>query len=179
MATLLTELGFPTGHEQAFSCRGRVELAEQVQVGESSCAAPAWDLSEYRVLHLTRSYLGFTEGMLGRYFWADTCPCHEPGAHLQSPYAQFFDRHVNGGILAESSEVNRIQAHHQLWNEKIRYAKTRAKREVPVEYLWTSRLYALNVVRWLTGSRIDPHQFERVFDDVGVVNSHPSGLHRF
>lgn len=102
-AALATELGSRTCHEDPvyWWAEDRAGEGWPYFEGTVSLAAIRWAAdwpTDWPVVHVIRDPVAVVASFVRTRFFAESCPCHEPGAHLETPYGLFLARHAPAAL---------------------------------------------------------------------------------
>lgn len=111
LAAALHTYGLRYGHEAVFDHLPNSGSEERWRDYDGDSSLAAWRYldrleSDTRIIRLMRHPRDTAYSWLGKHFFADTCPCHEPLVHRLAPYAQWIDRELPF-VYQENGEIDR------------------------------------------------------------------------
>jgi hypothetical protein len=126
-AGLLNAAGAAWGHETVFDFDPDQSGSDQRWAGlDGDASLAAWsyidDTGPVRLAIVRRRSVDVVRSWLAAYFFADVCPCHEPGEHLRTPYWNWMTRHLPQ-LCDEPDEMSRamryvIDASARIWSTR-------------------------------------------------------------
>lgn len=181
IARLLTQLGYPFGHEDVYDYQddsGRLERWGEL-IGDVSLAA--WPAiagldRRCRVAVVRRQPEKVAQSFLGSYFFADDCACHPPGEHFFSPYHSWM-RTVLPSLGDQHTELRRCVTYIAEASDAIEAATLHdnvvASELFHLEDLTRDATVVCRLVHMLTGQRVGEHAAGEAIATVGRANEHP------
>lgn len=111
LAAAFRTYGLRYGHEDVFDFQSNSGSAERWGDLDGDSSLAAWHYldrapPDTRIVRLYRHPRDIAYSWMGKWFFADTCPCHEPNAHRLAPYAEWIAR-VLPGVYQEQDEIDR------------------------------------------------------------------------